>query len=84
LDYNKVQIFVKSLFQPEFKNIRKALEEKLANETAMGLFDFQDEIMKVIVSPSIIIEEIAKVLDKTSDIECKFLESSDDVPDARD
>ena len=79
-----MQLFGKSLFQPEFKNIGKAFEEKLANETTIRLFDIEDEIMKLNVSPSIIIEESAKVLDKTSDIECKLLDRSDDVPDRRD
>ena len=53
-----MQLFGKSQFQPKFKNIGKAFEEKLAKETTIRLFDIQDEIMKLTVSPSIMIEEV--------------------------
>ena len=84
LDYNNLQIFGKSLFQPEYKIIKKAFEEKLPKESIIRLFDLQDDIMKLNVSPAIIIEEMAKDLDKKSDIDCKFFETSDDVPDPKE
>ena len=31
LDYNNINIFGKSLFQPEYHNLKKAFEEKLPN-----------------------------------------------------
>lgn len=84
LDYNNLQVFGKSLFQPEYKIIKKAFEEKLSKEAIIRLFDNQDEIMALNVSPACIVEEMAKTSDKPADIECKFFETSDDVPDPRD
>jgi len=86
LDYNNLQVFGKSLFQPEYRIIKKAFEEKLPKEEIIRLFDNQDEIMALNVSPACIVEEMAKNLDrsKLADIECKFFETSDDVPDPSD
>jgi hypothetical protein len=84
LDYDNLQIFGKSLFQPEYRIIKKAFEEKLPKEAIIRLFDLQDDIVKLNVSPALVVEEMAKNLDKKADIECKFFESSDDVPDPRD
>jgi len=47
------------------------------------LFDNQKEIQKLNVSPSALIEEMGKNLNKKSDIDCKFYETSHDVPDPR-
>jgi len=47
------------------------------------LFDNQEEIQKLNVSPSALIEEMAKNLNRKSDIDCKFYETSHDVLDTR-
>jgi len=46
-------------------------------------FDNQQEIQKLNVSPSALIEEMAKNLTRKSDIDCEFYETSHDVPDPR-
>jgi hypothetical protein len=84
LDYNNLQVFGKSLFQPEYRIIKKAFEEKLPKVAIITLFDNQDDIMALNVSPVSIVEKMAKNLEKPADIECKFFETSDDVPDPRD
>ena len=87
LDYDNLQIFGKSLFQPEYKIIKKAFEEKLPKEAIIGLFDIQDEITKHNASPAAVIEEMAtnlKCAHRPADIECEFFETADDVPDPRD
>ena len=84
LDYNNLQVFGKSLFQPEYRIIKKAFEEKLPKEEIIKLFNEQDYIMENDVSPALLVEEMAKILDKPADIECNFFETSDDVPDPRD
>ena len=84
LDYNNLQVFGKSLFQPEYRIIKKAFEEKLPKESIIRLFENQDEIMALNVSPARIVEEMAKNLDEPADIDCTFFETSDDVPDPRD
>ena len=83
LDYNKLYVFGKSLFQPEYRIHKKALEEKLPKEAVIRLFDNQQDIQKLNVSPSALIEEMAKNLYKKSDIDCKFYETSHDVPDQK-
>ncbi len=79
-----MSVFGKSLFQPEYRILKKAFEEKLPKEAIMRLFDFRDEIIKLDPSPSAIVEEWAKEIKNKSEIECSFYESADDVPDPRD
>ena len=84
LDYNNLNIFVKSLFQPEYVIIKKTVEEKLPKDSIIRLFDNQDEIMKLNISPISVGEEMSKSIVDKSDIECKFYESAEDVPDPRE
>ncbi|EDO33832.1 predicted protein, partial [Nematostella vectensis] len=70
LDFNNLQMFGKSLFQPEYKILKKAFEEKLPKEAIIRLFDIQDEM--------------SKNLAEKADMECKFFETAEDVPDPRD
>jgi len=60
LDYDKLSVFGKSLFQPEYRILKKALEEKLPKKAVIRLFDNQEEIQKLNVSPTALIEEMAK------------------------
>jgi len=66
-------MFGKSLFQPEYRILKKALEEKLPKEAVIRLFNNQQEIQKLNVSPSALIEEMAKNLNKKSDINGEFM-----------
>jgi hypothetical protein len=85
LDYNYLQVFGKSLFQPEYKIIEKALQAKLPKELILNLFNVQDDIKKHDLSPALVIDELAKNQSTNpADIECKFFETSADVPDPRD
>jgi len=78
LDHDKLYVFGKSLFQPVYRVLKKALEEKLPKDAVITLFDNQEEIQKLNVSPSALIEEMAKNLNRKSDIDCKFYETSHD------
>ena len=84
LDYNNINIFGKSLFQPEYHFLKKAFEEKLHKEVIIKLFENQNEITDLGVSPISVVEEIAKNIRDKSDVECKFYELADDVPDPRE
>lgn len=84
LDYNKLFVFGKSLFQPEYKILKKGMGEKLTKEAIIRLFDNQDEVMKLNLSPAAVLEEMSKDITKKSDIECKFYEYAEDVPDPRE
>jgi len=44
LDYSKLSVFGKSLFQPEYKILRKGFEEQLAKGMIVNLFENQNEI----------------------------------------
>ena len=68
LDYNNIHIFGKSLFQPEYHILNKAFEEKLPKEVITRLFENQHEITDFGISPSSVVEEIAKYIRDKSDV----------------
>jgi len=83
LDYNNLMVFGKSLFQPQYQILKKALEEP--TEAILRFFNNQDEIMqRNYVSPIQLLELIAKTQTDKSDIECKFYESPSDVLDPKE
>ena len=84
LDYNNLNIYGKSLFQPKYRILKKAFEEQLPKESILRLFENQNEIMQLNLSPVILLEEMAKNQTQKSDIECKFFENASDVPDPRE
>jgi len=61
LDYSKLSVFGKSLFQPEYKILRKGFEEQLPKEMIMNIFENQDEILREQISPNEVIHEMAKI-----------------------
>jgi len=73
LDYSKLSIFGKSLFEPEYKSLKKGFEEQLPKRVITNLFENQNEIQEQI-SPSVLIEELAKDQRSRSKepIECNF------------
>ena len=85
LDYNNLKVFGKSLFQPEYKIIKTAFEQKLPKEAIVELFNMRDEIQDE--DPTEILAEVAREYnhDKDKDtISCQFFESATDVPDPKD
>ena len=84
LDYNNINIFGKSLFQPEYHILKKAFEEKLPKEVIIRLFENQNEITDLGISPISIVEEMAKEIRDQSDVVCNFYQSAEDVPDSRE
>jgi len=60
LDYSKLSVFGKSLFQPEYKILRKGFEEQLPKEMIMRVFENRDEILREQISPNQLIEELSK------------------------
>jgi len=86
LDYSKLSVFRKSLFQPEYRILKKGFEEQLLKRVIMNLFENQNEIQQEQISPSVLIEELDKNRHSHSKepIECNFHESADDVPDLKE
>jgi len=46
LDYSKLSVFGKSLFQPEYRILKNVFEEQLLKRVIMNLFENQNEIQK--------------------------------------
>jgi hypothetical protein len=84
LDYNNLNVFGKSLFQPEYRIIKTAFEQKLPKELIIQLFNMRDEITQKNVDPTTLLEEVGRDNALKSDIQCKFYESSGDVPNPKD
>ena len=49
--YNNINVFGKSLFQPEYHILKRAFEEKLPKEVIIRLFENQKEITDLGISP---------------------------------
>ena len=84
LDYNNLQVFGKSLFEPEYKILKRSCEKKLQKKVILELFKLQGKIEKSNSNPEFIIEDISKNLNEKTDMECKFFETAEDVPDPED
>ena len=84
LDYNNINICGETLFQPEYHILKKAFEEKQPKEVIIRLFEKESEITDLGISPISVVEEMAKDIRDKSDVECKFYESAEDVPDPRE
>ena len=48
------------------------------------MFENQNEITDLGISPISVVEEMAKDIREKSNVECKFYESAEDVPDPRE
>ena len=84
LNYNNINIFGKRLFQPEYHILEKAFEEKLPKEVIIRLFENQNKIADLGISPISVVEEMAKDIRDKSDVVCNFYQSTEDVPDPRE
>ena len=84
LNYNNINSFGKSKFQPEYYILKKAFEEKLPKEEIIRLFENRNEITYLGISPIYIFEEMTKEITDKSNIVCNFYQSAEDVPDPRE
>src|SRR6218665_3250163 len=67
LDYDNLQVFGRSLFQPEYKILKKAFENKLQKEAIIGLFRCQNEILRLSLLPTSVVAEMGQSLNSQSD-----------------
>ena len=84
LDYDNLFVFGKSLFQPEYRILKKAFEEELPKEYILRLFNMREEIQNSNLPPTLVVQEWAKSIKNKSNIKCNFFETASDVPDRRD
>ena len=77
-------VFSKSLFQPEYQVLRRAMEHQLPKEAILWLFDNQRDIQS---KSGLTVNEFIECMDgeirDKSNIDCYFFENSDDVPDPK-
>ena len=78
------KFFGKSLFQPEFHILKRAFEEKLPKEGIIRLFENQNETTHLGISPKSIVEEMTNAIRYKFDVDCKFYQSTEDIPDPRE
>ena len=57
LDYDNLSVFGKSLFQPEYRILKKAFEENLPKECILRLFNMRDEIQNSQIPPFLVVQE---------------------------
>ena len=81
LDYDNLSVFGKSLFQPEYRILKKAFEENLPKEYILRLFNMRDEIQNSQIPPLLVVQEWAKSIKNKSNVKCNFFETASDVPD---
>ena len=55
LDYDNLCVFGRSLFQPEYRILKKAFEENLPKEYILRLFNMREEIQNSQIPPSIVV-----------------------------
>ena len=63
VDYNNVNIFGKSLFQPEYHILKKHLKKSWPKEVIIRLFENQNEITDLGISPISIVEVAKEIRD---------------------
>ena len=84
LNYDNLCVFGKSLFQPEYRILKKSFEENLRKECILSLFNMRDEIRNSQIPPLLVLQEWAKSIKNKSNLKCNFFETASDVPDPRD
>ena len=72
LDYDNLCVFRKSLFQPEYRILKKAFEENLPKECILRLFNMRDEIRNSQIPPSLVVQEWARSIKNKSNVKCNF------------
>ena len=83
LDYDNLCVFGKSLFQPEYRILKKAFEENLPKECISRLFNMRDEIQNSQMPPLAVVQEFARTIKNKSNVKSNFFETASDVPDPR-
>ena len=84
LNYNNLYVFRKSLFQPEYLILKKALEENLPKECIFRLFNARDEMQDKQIPPLLFVQEWTKsIRNNNSNVRSNFFDTASDVPDVR-
>ena len=80
LDYNNINIFGKSLFQPEYHILKKAFEEKIPTEVLIRLFENQSEVTNLGISPYQLLKKWRKILETNLMLSVNFMNQAKMFP----
>ena len=81
LDYDNLYVFGKSLFQPEYRILKKAFEENLLKECVLRLFNMRNEVQNSQMPPVAVVQEWARTIKNKLNIKCTLFETASDAPD---
>ena len=84
LDYDNLCVFGKSLFQPEYRILKKVFKENLPKECILRLFEMGDEIRNSQMPPLAVVQEWARTIKNKSNVKCNFFGMASDIPDPRE
>ena len=72
-DYNNINIFGKSLFQPEYHILKKAFEEKLPKGITIRLFENPNEITELVFLPYQLLKKLRKIVQTNLMLSVNFI-----------
>lgn len=88
LNYNKLYVFTKSLYQTQYQVLKVGLEYKLPKIDIIKILNSTELCKKKVVDLEEVAESMAEYNEKHkmkhSEIECEFSEDGNDIPDPRD
>ena len=80
LDYNKLLVYGKSLFQPKYKILKYGFDNNLDKQCIYNLFNNRKEIK----DPYKLIKEIGETYSNKNPIKCEFFENGEDIKDPKE
>ena len=81
LNYDKLYVFAKSLYQPEYEVLKAGLENGLPKSYIAKLMKSDEIIQQHQTSIDDVAQQLAEKLDIVSQIDCEFHSCPNDIPD---
>jgi len=83
LNYDKLYVFAKSLYQPEYEVLKAGLKNGLPKSYIGKLMKSDEIIQKHQTNIDDVAQQLAEKLGNASQIDCEFHDCPDDIPDPR-
>ena len=84
LDYNKLFVYGKSLFQSKYKILQCGLNNNLDKECVYNLFNSRKDIKDKDIDLYQLIKEIGETYSNDNPIKCEFFENGEDIKDPKE
>ena len=84
LDYNKLIVYGKSLFQTKYKVMKSGFDNGLDKATIFNLFNNRESIIDQDISPFEIIKQIGETNPSQNPIKCEFFENANEIIDPKE